>query len=199
MIRINLLPYEDRPRPRTLPLPDRTSLIIYVAAVLVIAAGAYTLLSQGHTLRALAAKRVELNAEEERLARQTRAIEQLETQSALLSERLDLLQQLEVHRFENVEWLNSVNTVVPSNLWIKQMNRNQAGNRTTLEGVAEGFQPVSDLMKSMEQSGHFGGVQLVKAERNMLGTHPMIFFTVSAAWGADGPPAQPEPAPEGKS
>ena len=199
MIRINLLPYEDRPLPRTLPLPDRVSLIVYAAAALIVAAGVYTFFSQGHTMRSLESKRVELNAEQERLERQTRAIEQLETQSALLSERLDLLRQLEVHRFENVEWLNSVNTVVPTNLWIKQMNRNQAGNRTTLEGVAEGFQPISDLMKSMEQSGHFGGVQLVKAERNMLGTRPMIYFTVSAGWGADGPPATPAPAPEGKS
>jgi Tfp pilus assembly protein PilN len=199
VIRINLLPYEDRPRPRSLPLPDRTSLIIYAAAALIVAAGIYTFFSQGHTLRSLAAKRVELNAEQERLERQTRAIEQLETQSALLSERLDLLRQLEVHRFENVEWLNSVNTVVPSNLWIKQMNRNQAGNRTILEGVAEGFQPISDLMKSMEQSGRFGGVQLVKAERNMLGTRPMIYFTVSAGWGVNGPPAAPAPVPEGKS
>jgi Tfp pilus assembly protein PilN len=200
MIRINLLPSEDRPRPRTLRLPDKVSLAVFLAAFLVIAAGAYTFLQQSHRLNALEAKRVEQNEEEERLARQTKAIEQLEVQSALLTERLDVLKQLEVHRFENVEWLNSVNTVLPAGLWLKELGRNQGGNKSTLEGVAEGFQPVSDLMKAMELSGHFGGVQLVKAERSMLGTRQMIFFTVSAAWGADGPPPapEPEPTPEGK-
>jgi len=99
-----------------------------------------------------------------------------------------------------VEWLNSVNLVLPAGLWLKQLGRNQGGNRSTLEGVAEGFQPVSDLMKAMELSGQFAGVQLVKAERNLLGTRQMIFFTVSAAWGAAGPPppGEPTPSPEGK-
>jgi Tfp pilus assembly protein PilN len=200
MIRINLLPSEDRPRQRSLRLPDKVTAAIFLAAFLIVAAGAYTYLQQTHRLKALEAKRVEQNDEEERLARQTKAIEQLEVQSALLTERLDVLRQLEAHRFENVEWLNSVNLVLPAGLWLKQLGRNQGGNRSTLEGVAEGFQPVSDLMKAMELSGQFAGVQLVKAERNLLGTRQMIFFTVSAAWGAGGaPPAMaPEPSPEGK-
>ena len=201
MIRINLLPGEDRPRQRQLRVPGKISLTIYGAALLVIAAGGYTFLQQSHRLAALEAKRVEQNEEEERLARQTKAIEQLEVQSALLTQRLDVLKQLEVHRFENVEWLNSVNLVLPPGLWLKQLGRNQGGNKSTLEGVAEGFQPVSDLMKAMELSGKFNSVQLVKAERNMLGTKQMIFFTVSAAWGAGSPPAlpAPEPSPEGKT
>ncbi len=200
MIRINLLPSEDRPRQRSLHLPDKLSLAIFLAAFLIVAAGAYTYLQQTHRLQRLEATRVEQNAEEERLARQTKAIEQLEVQSTLLTERLDVLKQLEAHRFENVEWLNSVNLVLPAGLWLKQLGRNQGGNKSTLEGVAEGFQPVSDLMKAMELSGHFAGIQLVKAERNMLGTRQMIFFTVSAGWGASGAPVapQPEPSPEGK-
>lgn len=201
MIRINLLPGEDRPRQRQLRVPGKVSVAIYAAALLVIAAGGYTYFQQSHRLVALEAKRVEQNEEEERLARQTKAIEQLEVQSALLTQRLDVLKQLEVHRFENVEWLNSVNLVLPPGLWLKQLGRNQGGNKSTLEGVAEGFQPVSDLMKAMELSGKFNSVQLVKAERNMLGTKQMIFFTVSAAWGAGSPPAlpAPEPSPEGKT
>jgi len=201
MIRINLLASEDRPRQRQLRVPGKISLAIYAAALCVIAAGGYTFLQQSHRLTALEAKRVEQNEEEERLARQTKAIEQLEVQSALLTQRLDVLKQLEVHRFENVEWLNSVNLVLPPGLWLKQLGRNQGGNKSTLEGVAEGFQPVSDLMKAMELSGKFNSVQLVKAERNMLGTKQMIFFTVSAAWGAGSPPALPvpEPSPEGKT
>ncbi|MBM4118138.1 hypothetical protein FJ251_10440 [bacterium] len=201
MIRINLLPSEDRPRQRQLRVPGKVSLAIYLGAFLIVAAGAYTFLQQSRRLAALEAKRVEQNAEEERLARQTKAIEQLEVQSALLTQRLDVLKQLEVHRFENVEWLNAVNLVLPPGLWLKQLGRSQGGNKSTLEGIAEGFQPVSDLMKAMELSGNFNTVQLVKAERNLLGTKQMIFFTVSAAWGGSGPPPAPapEPSPEGKT
>jgi Tfp pilus assembly protein PilN len=201
MIRINLLPSEDRPKQRSLRLPDKLSLGIYAAALLIIAAGGYTYLQQSHKLKGLEAKRVEQNAEEERLARQTKAIEQLEVQSALLTERLDVLRQLEAHRFENVEWLNSVNVVLPAGLWLKQLGRTTGGGKSTLEGVAEGFQPVSDLMKAMELSGQFSTVQLVKAERTMLGTRQMILFTVSAGYaGAAPPPAvtAPEPSREGK-
>ena len=75
MIRINLLPLEDRPRPRNLPIPGRVSFVIYLVAFLVVAAGGYSFLQQRHTLSKLAEKRIELAAEEERLARQTKAIE----------------------------------------------------------------------------------------------------------------------------
>lgn len=182
MIRINLLPLEDRPRRRSFPLPDRVSMAIYVLALLVAAAGGYSFVQQRSKLVKLADTRLELAQEEERLARQTKAIEQLELQTVLLGERLSVLQQLETHRFGNVEWMNAMNSVLPDRLWLQELTRNQGGSKTTLKGVADGFPQLSTLMKAMEESGDFSGIQLVKAERGMLGPRPMVFFTVSADW-----------------
>ncbi len=183
MIRINLLPIEDRPRPRTLPLPDRISLAIYIMALVVVAAGAYSFFQQDGQISALETRRFELLEEEARLARQTKAIEQLEMKTALLTERLNVLRQLEVHRFDNVEWMNALNDVMPDRLWLYEVARNQGGGRTTMTGLADGYQPVSQLMKTMEESGDFGGVQLVKAERTQRGNRSMISFTIAADWG----------------
>jgi Tfp pilus assembly protein PilN len=184
MIRINLLPIEDRPRPRNLPLPDRISLVIYLVALLVVAAGGFSFFQQRGQIAALGDRRVELLEEEARLARQTKAIEQLEMQTALLSERLSVLRQLEVHRFDNVEWMNALNGVLPDRLWLDELGRNQGGARTTLTGLADGYQPVSRLMKTMEESGDFAGVQLMKAERTQHGKRSLIRFTVVADWGS---------------
>ncbi len=183
MIRINLLPIEDRPRPRTLPLPDRISLAIYIVALVVVAAGAYSYFQQDGQISALETRRVELLEEEVRLARQTKAIEQLEMKTALLTERLNVLRQLEVHRFDNVEWMNALNEVLPDRLWLNELARNQGGGRTTLAGLSDGYQPVSELMKTMEEGGNFDGVQLVKAERTQHGNRSMINFTIAADWG----------------
>lgn len=205
MIRINLLPFEDRPRPRNLPIPGRVSFVIYLAAFLIVAAGGYSYLQQRHTLGELAEKRIELAEEEQKLTRQTKAIEQLELQTALLAERLGVLHGLEDHRYDNVEWLNELNGVLPRRLWLKQLSRNQGGGRTTLEGLAEGYKPVSKLMKSLEESSYFDGVELVKAESGNLAGKNVIFFTLSASWGAVGANAETaagegdaEPAQAGK-
>lgn len=197
MIRINLLPYEDRPRPRSLPLPDRVSLVIYAFALLMLAAGVYSFLQQGSKLRGLENKRVELAQEEERLARQTKAIERLELQTALLNDRLGILRQVETHRFDNIEWLNALNGVLPDKLWLQELARNQGGNKTTLKGVAEGYRPVSRLMQSMEDSGSFASVQLVSAERGPRGGRAVINFTISADWGEAAPAPVEETAEQG--
>ncbi len=182
MIRINLLPIEDRPRPRSLPMPGRVSFVIYLAALIVVAAGAYSFFQQGGQIADLEARRVELLEEEARLVRQTKAIEQLEMKTALLSERLSVLQQLETHRFDNVEWMNVLNGVLPDRLWLREMARNKGGERTVMAGLSEGYQPVSRLMKSLEESGEFGNIELVKAERTMQGKRSMVAFTVAANW-----------------
>ncbi len=182
MIRINLLPAEDRSRPRTLPLPGRISLIVYGLVCALLITGVTVYFQQNGKLSALHEKKRDLAEREKVLAEKTRAIERLELQNALLEERVNLLRQLEVHRFENVEWLNALNGVLPGKLWLLKATRNQDGGRSTLEGVATGYQPISRLMRAMEDSGRFAMVQLVRAERTSSDKSSVIHFTVASDW-----------------
>ncbi|MBN2171047.1 MAG: PilN domain-containing protein [Candidatus Krumholzibacteriota bacterium] len=182
MIRVNLLPVEERPRPRQLPLPSLGTAITFGALFIVTLAAGLSWTLQGRQLTSLNERLARAVQEEQRLVAQTQAIEQLETREAMLAERLQLVRQLESGRFDNIEWLNALNGVMPGRLWLQQATRNQTGTQTTLEGIAEGYRPIAELMRAMEASGRFGTVQLVRAERHSAAAGAMIHFTVAASW-----------------
>jgi Tfp pilus assembly protein PilN len=182
MIRVNLLPVEERPRPRQLPLPSLGTAITFGALFIVALAAGLSWTLQSHQLVSLNERLAKAAQEEQRLVAQTQAIEQLETREAMLAERLQLVRQLESGRFDNIEWLNALNSVMPGRLWLEEATRNQTGTQTTLEGIAEGYRPVAELMRAMEASGRFGTVQLVRAERQSAATSLLIHFTVVASW-----------------
>ena len=183
MIRINLIPLEDRPRSRRLlPLPGGMSLLVYGLGVLVLVAVLAGYLMQTRAASGMSSRLVELTQREQELNLQTRAIEEIERRSAVLQQRLALFQQLEDRRFLNIEWLNTVNDVIPSRLWLERISHNQDSAQSTIEGIATGYQPISELMRAMEESGRFVLVQLVKAERQNTESSSVIRFTVAAGW-----------------
>jgi len=182
MIRVNLLPLEERPKPREIPLPSLGTAITFGALIVVSVAAGLGWTLQSRQLASLNERMAHAVQEEQLLAAQTRAIEQLETRETLLAERLQLVRQLENGRFDNIEWLNELNGVMPGRLWLQTATRNQTGTQTTLEGLAEGYRPVAELMRAMEASGRFGTVQLVRAERHSAASRSMIHFTVVASW-----------------
>jgi Tfp pilus assembly protein PilN len=189
MIKINLLPFEDRVQKKSLVLPNLWSVVIYGLFIGLIGCIAFFWFSQGGHFDNLMAHQQQLQQEEKRLALQTKAIERMELQRTLLEDRLSILRQLETHRFDNVEWLNSVNTVLPKNLWLNRITRNGAGNRITVEGVADGFIPVSKMMASMESHFSFDRVQLITSERHTDSARSLIYFNIASNWGAEQSPA----------
>ncbi len=149
MIRINLLPIEYQAKSRRIPMPNKVSIIIYGAVIAMIAAGSVGYLRQSTALSELQLRRDIAAQEETRLAAQSRAIEKMEMRAAMLGDRIRLIENLQGQRFENVSWLNAVNRVLPTQLWMVQATRNMAGGHTTVEGVAEGYQPIAKLMEAM--------------------------------------------------
>ena len=187
MIRINLLPLEYQKKTRSFSLPNRVSLIVYGAVFALLLACATSYYRQSDALMELKLRADIVAQEETRLAAQSRAIEKLEMRTAMLGERMQLLGNLQNKRFENVSWLNAMNTVIPEKLWVIQASRNSTGSHTTVEGVSEGYRPIAKLMQSMEGTGHFGSVQLMEAKRQPGVGSASIHFTVTAGWS-------PEPA-----
>lgn len=189
MIRVNLLPPEDRPASRSFSLPHRTDLLVYAACGLVLLLGLGVFAQQALRQGRLETRLATLRAQEAALAEQTRLIDELEAREIVFSQRLARLRELETVRFTSVEWLNALNGVVPGQLWLLQVSRNQQGGRSTVEGIASGYRPISELMRAMEADPSFKDVQLIKAERQDKAKNSVIHFTVAAAWASAPPTA----------
>ncbi|MCP4548989.1 MAG: hypothetical protein GY835_21245 [bacterium] len=183
MIKVNLLPFEDRPKARQMPLPNKWSVLIYGLVVALLATAGGMAFLQGNEYNRKIAEKQELDAEQKILVERTKAIERLELRTMLLQERLNVVGLLENIRYDNVMWLNSINRVLPEDLWLTSLTRNEAAGRTTLEGLADGYGPVAKLMKSMELNAAFSEVQMIKSERSSNEDNSLIYFNVVANWG----------------
>lgn len=141
-------------------------------------------------------------AEEERLKAVTEELAKFEAQTALLQQRVALIEQLRKGQRSPVTLLDQVSRQLPERLWLTQMQ--QTGADVTLEGRTTTLTALSDLIGNLENSGSFTRpVEIVNTEvENGRGEGDLMKFTVRANFplGAldtppDTKPAAGRPAP----
>lgn len=134
--------------------------------------------------------------EEKRLKAVTEELARFEAQTALLQQRVALIEQLRKGQRSPVTLLDQVSRQLPDRLWLTQMN--QAGAEVTLEGRTTTLTALSDLIGNLENSGAFTRpVEIVNTEvENGRGEADLMTFTVRASFplGALDTPADTRPA-----
>ena len=176
MIRINLLPGEDR-KARRAPVTFQVGelvvpVAVLVAAVLIIAG---TALSQ-HTSAVQLTHRIEKVDEEARkLAPQIERVNRLAQERAELDRRLGIIHKLEKGRTQSVRLLDDLARCLPDHLWLTTANQ-ESGSTMSLEGVAMSNLVVSDFMSRLDRSAMFADVELEVAERNSIGDKDAVRF-----------------------
>jgi type IV pilus assembly protein PilN len=182
MIRINLLPSDERKSKRKISLPTISggavlwaslALIIYAGAV----AGIWTL--QTRKINDYEVKIEALREESARLAPQLAKIRKLQKEREEVNKRLAVIASLDKDRYLRVRMMNDLCVNVPANCWLTEVNESN-GSRVSIDGVTFSNFIIADLMTSLESSGRFGQVALVKAQEGDMEDVRVVQFSLNA-------------------
>ena len=179
MIRINLLPREDKAQRRPTVDFHPGDLVVPVAilasAALVILG---TTMSQGARIGGLQKSIADIDAESRALAPQIERVNRLAQERAELDLRLGIISKLEKGRTQSVRLMDELARCVPDHLWLT-LAQQEAGDKLTLEGVTYSNLVVSDFMSRLERSPLFASVELSVAERGAVASKDVVKFKLS--------------------
>ena len=182
MIRVNLLPREEKAQRQTVAIDFKIGevvlpLVILAAAALVIAGSA---LSQRTRQSGLENSIQQVDVEARKLAPQIARVNQLAQERAELDLRMGIITKLEKGRTQSVRLMDELARCVPDHLWLTGVSQD-ASNHLQLEGVTYSNLVVSDFMSRIERSSMFSNVELSVAERSQAGEKNVVKFQVSCS------------------
>ncbi len=179
MIRINLLPAEDRAKKKELHLPEMSTVYLVAAIVIFVAAITVTGSVQQHRVRSLE-KKIEVAKEESRkLAPQLAKIKQITKEREEVNRRLNLITSLDRHRYYRVKLLNDISYKLPVNCWLTEINE-LSPNNFAINGITFSNFTVADMMSNLENSTLVTSVDLKVAERGQIKKREVMKFSLSA-------------------
>jgi type IV pilus assembly protein PilN len=187
MIRINLLPGEERRQRKAAAAVKTGDLVIpiamLVAAVLIVTG---TALSQRTRAEALARSIADVEAQSRVLAPQIERVNRLAQERAELDLRLGIIGRLQKGRTQSVRLMDELARCIPEHLWLSGVKQ-EGGSTLSLEGTTFSNLVVSDLMSRLERSPLFAGVELNVAEHAMVSGLDVVRFRVSCQVTPDEP------------
>ncbi len=183
MIKINLLPLEDRKTSRKIKLPSISgSVAVIPIVVAIIYFGALFAMAtlQGRTLKELEQKIEEAKKESAALAPQLAKIRKLTKEREEVNRRLGVIASLDKDRYFRVQVLSDISEKLPPNCWLTSVIE-QGGTMVSIEGVTFSNYLIADFMNNLEKSGRFGEVILKVAEEGTILDHRVIKFTLESS------------------
>jgi type IV pilus assembly protein PilN len=179
MIRINLLPKEEKAQRRVtvnFQVGDLVLPVAIVAAAALIILG--TVMSQNARVSSLNHSIADTDAQSRALAPQIERVKRLAQERAELDLRLGIISKLEKGRTQSVRLMDELARCVPDHLWMTQAQQDASG-QLSLEGVTYSNLVVSDFMSRLERSPLFSDVELRVAERGQVQQKDVVKFQIS--------------------
>lgn len=183
MIRINLLPYRTQRRQVQI-LQHLAVAIGSIVLVLMLLGGLHTWKSI--ELTDLEDEFRQLKKENDDLKRKIGELANLDRLRADVQGKLNAVDTLQKGRFHTLNTLYELSKVIPTNVWLTQVNNK--GAAVKLSGMGESNKAVANFMRSLDESELFGSVQLQVIQRKAEGSIPVRQFNLSVS--------RLEPAPE---
>ena len=188
MIRVNLLPREEKAKRKAAasPIDFKVGDMVMPAIVM----GAAALVITGSTMwqrsrqAGLEKSIQQVEAESRALAPQIARVNQLAQERAELDLRMGIISKLEKGRTQSVRLMDELARCVPDHLWLTGVSQD-AGNHLQLEGVTYSNLVVSDFMSRIERSSMFSNVELAVAERGNVTDKSVVKFQVSCTVNPD--------------
>lgn len=182
MIRINLLPLENRKTSRKIKLPALSAsaaVLPIVVAVLYIGVVMAISTLQGRNVRELEDKIEEAKQESAALAPQLARIRKLTKEREEVNKRLGVIASLDRDRYFRVQILNDISEMLPENCWLTNVTE-QGGKMVNIDGVTFSNYIIADLMNGLEKSDRFGEVVLKVAQEGTILDHRVIEFSLES-------------------
>lgn len=177
MIKINLLPREERRRKIRVQVPQAATVTLII---LLVVGGMWT---YWRSLKwELARLRVDIADTRSAIAREkqiVQLVEQYERDKKQLQERLVLIQRLVNAQGVAVRLLDGISQAVPDDLWLAGINK--VSGRLVLQGYAYSHFAVANLMLALERLRPLiVGVELNLIERQLYENKPIERFEIVA-------------------
>jgi type IV pilus assembly protein PilN len=180
MIRINLLPQEDRHVRRKLKLPRVSATVPYIAAAVVLAASVVLTSLQEIRERRL---RHEIEATREEVRKLQPAIDKIDRlteEREALNRRLAVIRELDRERFVRVRMLDDLSREVPKHMWLTSVAEADS-THLSITGVTFSNLIVADLMTRLDRQPLFEGVDLLSTEKGLIDTRDVVKFQITSA------------------
>jgi type IV pilus assembly protein PilN len=188
MIRVNLLPREEKAKRKSASAPVDFKIGDMVLPAIVLGAAALVItgstMSQRSRQAGLEKSIQQVEAESRALAPQIARVNQLAQERAELDLRMGIISKLEKGRTQSVRLMDELARCVPDHLWLTGVSQD-AGNHLQLEGVTYSNLVVSDFMSRIERSPMFSNVELAVAERGQVTDKSVVKFSVSCTVNPD--------------
>lgn len=181
MIRINLLPRDERQVKRTFTLPKVGAVMPLLVLILVAALFAAFSVVQAMQVSRLQADIAKAEQEAEKLRPAIQTINELTQKRQELERRLGVITGLDKQRLTRVKLVDEVSKCIPEHLWMTQFEEIPGSNRIQVEGVTFSNLLVADFMSRLEESPLYGDVDLVVAEKGTIDQRNVVKFKVTAS------------------
>jgi type IV pilus assembly protein PilN len=180
--RINLLPREERVRRRTVPKVKLPAVGAFVPLVaLGVVAGS---IGVTHTLKVregagLEAQIAQLRAESEHYKPQLARIRDITQKRQEVSNRLDIISQLDQERYFRVKLLDEVARATPEYMWLTKVQE-QSSHRFAFEGVTFSNIIVAHFMQQLETAPHWQNVELSVTQQGKIDNIDVVQFGMTS-------------------
>jgi len=114
------------------------------------------------------------------LAPQLAKIRKLQAEREEVNKRLGIIAALDKNRYLHVRMMNDLAVNVPDNCWLTDLSES-GGTQISLEGITFSNFIIADFMTSLEGSGRFTEVALVKAQEGEIDGVRVVKFAVNAS------------------
>lgn len=175
MVRINLLPREEKPSKSAL-LWGRIFIWSLIAATVVVLAGVGLHITRSHEISALESDIEQTRVEHERYRREAAMVAELTEKRRLIAQRIDVIESLDRDRYLRVQLLEDVARSVPEYIWLESFNE-VAGN-VSMRGMAFSNLAISRFMDSLEAKALVDSVYLRVIRRDQVDDTPVLNFEV---------------------
>ncbi len=181
MIRINLLPRDERQVKRTFTMPKVGTVMPLLVLILVAALFAAFSVVQAMQVSRLQADIARAEQEADKLRPQIQTINELTQKRQEVERRLGVITNLDKQRLTRVKLVDEVSKCIPEHLWLTTFEEVPGSNKIQVEGVTFSNLLVADFMSKLEASPLYSDVDLVVAEKGTIDQRSVVKFKVTAS------------------
>lgn len=180
MIRINLLPQNERKSVRRMPGINRAKVLPLGMLSVVGTMCLVVFMLQSAREKSLEKEVAIARAEAEKYMKTIALIDEMVEKETELNRRLDIVRTLDKNRYRTVTVLDEMAKRVPSYLWLTTVKEVSA-DRLAIDGLAFSNLVIADLMLNLEKSDVFKDVELSVAKRNEIEEQTVVGFTLTTS------------------
>lgn len=183
MIRINLLPKEEKPSKATL-LWKRIFIWTVIGSALVLVVGVGWHISRSYEISTLKSDISDARVEQDKYRKEAELVTELTQKRRMISLRIEVIEDLDKNRFLRVQLLDELARSVPEYIWLHSFQ--EAGGSVALRGRAFSNLAISRFMDSLEGKTHVDSVYLQVIRKEQLDGTPILNFELGYQTSTDG-------------